>query len=144
MKRREFIRAGCGACLGGMLLSSCNTTKFVAGTANDNGILVALSEFLTSSAGENKYRQYLIVRNEILRFPICVYRLSETKYSALWMECTHQGAEVQIAGDHLVCPAHGSEFNNTGNVTGGPASNPLRQFPVTLQEDQIFIDLRKK
>jgi len=60
------------------------------------------------------------------------------------MRCTHQGAELQASGDVLQCAAHGSEFNNRGMVRNGPAISNLRTFPVTVSQDQVFIDLRKK
>jgi len=44
----------------------------------------------------------------------------------------------------LQCAAHGSEFNNRGMVRNGPAISNLRTFPVTVNQDQVFIDLRKK
>jgi len=47
-------------------------------------------------------------------------------------------------GDQLHCPAHGSEFDNKGTVTQGPASYNLRAFPVEASQDKIFIDLRAK
>ena len=50
------------------------------------------------------------------------------------MQCTHQGAELQASGDMLQCPAHGSEFNNKGTVTNGPADTDLRTFPVTVNQ----------
>ena len=83
------------------------------------------------------------MRNDALKYPICIYRLDEKQYSALWMKCAHQGAELQASGDFLQCPAHGSEFNNKGMVTNGPASTNLKSFPVTVYNNEIFIDLRK-
>ena len=60
------------------------------------------------------------------------------------MKCAHQGAELQASGDVLQCPAHGSEFNNKGIVTNGPASTNLRTFTVTVTNNELFIDLRKQ
>jgi Rieske Fe-S protein len=71
-----------------------------------------------------------------------VYRFSETEYSAVLMKCTHQGSELQASGDHLHCPAHGSEFSNKGMVAQGPAEKNLRSFKVTADSQKIFIDLR--
>jgi len=48
-----------------------------------------------------------------------------------------------VSGDKLQCPAHGSEYNNRGNVTNGPADRDIRSFPVSLIDNQVFIDLRK-
>lgn len=148
MKRREFIRNSCAACLAattlGGLLSSCKSTKFVAGKLNQDGILVDTSDFINNQGGKKSFHSYLIVRNEELKYPICVYRFSESDYTALWMQCSHQGTELQASGSFLQCPAHGSEFDNKGRVTNGPADRDLRTFPVSVSNNQLFIDLRKK
>jgi len=88
-------------------------------------------------------RQYIIVRNEQLEFPIYLYRFSDADYAALWMKCTHKGAELTASGDHLHCPSHGSEFDSKGKVSQGPAEDDLRSFRVFTDNDKIFIDLRK-
>jgi len=85
----------------------------------------------------------LVVGNDVLLFPICVDRFSDNDYSAIWMQCAHQGAELNVAGDYLQCPAHGSEYDNRGKVTNGPADRDLRTFPVAIDNNQLFIDLRK-
>jgi Rieske Fe-S protein len=145
MDRKTFIKNSCITCmglaLGGSLLQSCAGAKYVKGTLNDNGILVGLSEF---EVKDKAPRSYLIVRHDDLKYPVCVYNLGGGKYSALLMSCTHQGVELQASGDQLTCPAHGSEFDKLGNVTQSPAASPLRSFPVSVEKDQLFIDLRKK
>jgi Rieske Fe-S protein len=147
MNRREFIVNSCAACLGATavsgLLSSCASTRYTSGTLGRDGITISTDEFNTNREGTAGYRSFIIVRNERLKFPIYVYRFGETEYSAVWMRCTHQGTELQAAGDQLQCSAHGSEFNNRGKVTNGPAGNDLRSFPVTVNNNELFIDLRK-
>ena len=147
MNRREFIANSCAACLGvtavSGLLSSCSTTRYTNGTVGKDGITVSADEFKTNRKGKNEYRLFIIVRNESLKYPIYVYRFGETEYSAVWMQCTHQGAELQASGDQLQCSAHGSEFNNKGKVTNGPADKDLRSFPVSVNNNELFIDLRK-
>jgi Rieske Fe-S protein len=125
-------------------LASCKAARYVSGTLNQDGVLVDLAEFRKTSGEKASYRSYIIVRNEALQYPICVYRFSDHEYSALWMQCTHQGAELQVSGDYLQCPAHGSEFNKKGTVTNGPANSNLRMFPVTINGNELFIDLRKQ
>jgi Rieske Fe-S protein len=148
MKRREFIINSCTACLSvsalAGLVSSCSATKSISGKLNNDGILLDVSEFQIKKQGKVDYLPYIVVRNDELQFPVCVYRFSDTDYSALWMQCAHQGAEVQVMGSYLHCPAHGSEYNNRGQVTNGPAIRDLRTFPVTVNNNQLFIDLRKK
>ena len=145
MNRRHFIKNSCVACMGAVaasgFLSACTTTRFVPGKIEKDGISVDPQEFALKEKG--KYRSYIVIRNDSLLFPICLYRLSETDYSALWMQCSHQGAELNVSGDKLQCPAHGSEYNNRGNVTNGPADRDIRSFPVSLIDNQVFIDLRK-
>ena len=147
MERREFLISTCSLCIGAVglaaVLPACRSTKYIAGKFNENGLLINIDEFLKKQDPDLDYHLYVIVRNEELRFPICVYRFSESDYSALWMQCAHQGAEVQVVGSHLQCPAHGSEYDNRGRVTNGPAETGLRTFPVTVLQNQLFIDLRK-
>jgi Rieske Fe-S protein len=148
MKRREFLINSCAACLSvtaiASLLPSCGSSKFISGKLNNDGLLLNVDEFISVKNKKTSFHQYLIVRNEELKYPICVYRISDTEYKALWMQCTHQGTELQVAGNYLHCPAHGSEFNDQGKVFTGPAAIDLRSFPVLLTNNQLFIDLRKK
>ena len=146
MDRRKFIKNSCTACLTatalGAALSSCTPTKFISGKLGKDGLTVDTDEFILKQNGKQSFRPYIIVRNEALQYPICVYRMSETSYSALWMRCTHQGAELQVSGDYLQCTAHGSEFDNKGTVKNGPADRNLRNFPVSISGKELFIDLR--
>src|SRR5579863_5116725 len=100
MERKEFIKT-CGfACLGGAtfssLLESCSSTKMVSGTINKSDLVVPVSSFFIK---ENKYRKYIVVHNDQLSYPVCLYRFNENEYSALFMRCSHQGAELQVFGD---------------------------------------------
>ena len=146
MNRRQFIGRGCGACLGavalGAGLSGCAATRYAATTLTEDGVRVALREFVIEGSAPVAYRPFVVVRDEALRFPICVFRFSDTEYSALWMQCAHQGAELQASGAALQCPAHGSAFDSRGQVTNGPAAAPLRSFPVRVAGTDLLLDLR--
>ena len=146
MDRREFITNSCTACLSvtviGAMLPSCTPTKYISGALGKDGLFVDVNEFHTTQNGKAAYRSFIIVRNEALQYPVCVYRFDDNEYSALWMSCTHQGTELQASGDRLQCNAHGSEFDNKGAVKTGPADRSLRSFPVTISNNQLFIDMR--
>jgi len=146
MDRREFIKNSCTACLSatviGTVVSSCTATRYISGTLGNDGLFVDPNEFVTKQNGKAIYRSFIIVRNDALQYPVCVYRFSDNEYSALWMRCTHQGTELQASGDRLQCTAHGSEFDNKGSVKTGPADRSLRSFPVTVSNNQLFIDMR--
>lgn len=58
------------------------------------------------------------------------------------MQCTHQGAELQVFGDKLQCPAHGSEFSNKGSLENGPADRNLRNFPIIIDNGTLKISLK--
>jgi len=146
MDRKDFIKS-CGfACLGGAamaaLLQGCTSTKIMNGIIAGDDLIVPITDFETRAVNQIHYKKYVVVQNDMLQYPICVYRHNENEYAALWMRCTHQGAELQVFGDKLQCPAHGSEFNNKGAVQTGPADSKLRTFPVTIENSQLKISLK--
>ena len=146
MDRKDFLKT-CGfACVGGMgmagLLQSCSSTKQLSGKIAGDDIVVPVSDFETRNGKNVYFKKYIVIQNEILQYPICVYRFNENEYTALWMRCTHQGTELQVFGDRLQCPAHGSEFDNRGGTQNGPADEKLRTFPVVIDKDQLKISLK--
>lgn len=148
MDRRRFLKDSCLTCLGmavgASVLAGCKTLQQVSGTLTNDGIKIPLDDFIRRSGRESKYHSYIVVRNDALQYPICVYRFTDKEYTALYMRCSHQGAELQAAGDRLTCPAHGSEFDNRGLAKQGPAEDALRSFPVAVMGDELFIDLKKQ
>lgn len=149
MNRKKFIKK-CGyACIGGLfipsILQSCSSLNLiqknrVSAEMEGTDLLVPISSF---ENGENK-KLYIIAHHPKLNYPICVYRFRETDYTALLMACTHQGAELQVFGEKLECPAHGSEFNSKGRVENGPAEEDLRSFPVRIEGQILKISLSVK
>lgn len=146
MDRKNFIKS-CGfACIGGTAMAavfqSCTSAKILSGQITGDDLIVPVTDFETRAGNEKYFKKYIVVQNDLLQYPICVYRFNENEYAALWMRCTHQGAELQVFGDKLQCPAHGSEFSNKGVVQNGPADNTLRTFPVTIEKNQLKISLK--
>jgi cytochrome b6-f complex iron-sulfur subunit len=62
---------------------------------------------------------------------ICVVR-EEAGFAAISIKCTHLGCTVGVADTGFSCPCHGSRFDQDGNVTGGPAPEPLPWFKLSL------------
>ena len=146
MDRKDFLK-NCGmACMSGIVMAAlsqgCTQSKLLSGKIVGDDLVVPLTDFEIKNGKETYYKKYLVVHNDLLQFPLCIYRLSENEYTALWMRCTHQGTELQVFGDKLQCPAHGSEFSNKGNVQNGPAGDKLRTFPVSLVNNQLNISLK--
>lgn len=144
MNRKEFIQT-CGlACLGSTVLASllnaCNASDhFARGTVAGNKITVSKSEFVKAEKDKIVERAYVLIRTDKFNFPICIYKLSEGHYSALLMECSHKGCELQPHGAYLLCPCHGSEFSNTGVVQNPPAEQNLHSFKTTADHENIYI-----
>ena len=146
MNRKEFIKT-CGiACAGSIVMQSmltgCSTTAYVANyTAAPGQLLIKKSEFLKVAKDKTVMRKFIIVKPESYEFPICVFDQGGDKYSALLMKCTHKGCELQPQGTHLICPCHGSEFNNHGVVQSPPAEENLQTFNVTTDNENIILQL---
>jgi len=147
MDRRKFLHHSCICGLAGIsaseLLQGCAAVKYSAGTIKGSDLLIPLEDFVDRTAKVVQYRKYVIAGNDMLKFPICVYRFNENDFHALWTKCTHQGNELQVFGEKLECPAHGSEFDTRGLVQEGPADKPLRSFPVRIDGEYLKISLEK-
>jgi cytochrome b6-f complex iron-sulfur subunit len=144
MNRKEFIKT-CGVTCAGaaafsVLLQSCATSNYTAQTTESNNqIAIKRSEFTATTNGETTPRKFVLVRTDKFNFPIAVYKLDEENYSALLMECTHRGCELQPQGDYLMCPCHGSEFSNRGVVQSPPAEENLRTFQIKTDHENVYV-----
>lgn len=146
MHRKIFIKA-CGyACFGGTslltLFQSCATTNhFAQTTFEDMRMIIKKTEF--QLAGKEKYveRKFVLVKSIKFGHPIVIYKLSADKYSALLLECTHKGCELQPHVNLLICSCHGSEFSTTGIVQNPPAERNLFSFLITTDHENIYIQL---
>ena len=147
MQRREFIKSTCLGCASitasALFLQSCNTVKYVMAIQTETfKLVIKKSDFAIIKKDKIIYRKWVLVKTEKASFPIGVFRFDEDRYSALYLECTHQGCEVAPQGDHLACPCHGSEFSNSGKVQHGPAENDLQAFKVENDQENIYILLK--
>jgi cytochrome b6-f complex iron-sulfur subunit len=69
-------------------------------------------------------------------------RMGASAFSAIEAVCTHEGCTVTGAdGATYVCPCHGSRYNRSGQVLGGPAKASLRQYASTFTDGVVTIAL---
>jgi len=77
--------------------------------------------------------------------PVCLARAEDGNFYALNDICTHEEfslCEGELWGMDVECPQHGSRFNLvTGKVTGLPAVIPATTYPVTVQGDDVFVEV---
>jgi len=141
MQRRDFIKDCTLLCVAGIglsvLMQSCGTIHYAASTSETNKIKIKKTEFTDAKNGE---RKFVVIKNEKLEFPICLYK-KPTEYVALYMQCSHQGCELNPNKTSLVCPCHGSEFSTEGKVLSAPADKDLKQFKVTTDNENIYIEI---
>jgi 3-phenylpropionate/trans-cinnamate dioxygenase ferredoxin component len=59
--------------------------------------------------------------------------------------CTHDGGPLEqgtLEGETIVCPRHGATFDvRTGDVITLPAVVPLMTFDLSVEGDDIFVDV---
>ncbi len=60
--------------------------------------------------------------------------------------CTHLGCLVKWQPDRerFFCPCHRGVFDKSGAVVAGPPPAPLRQYPVTVEGDRIYVSVEDK
>ncbi len=64
---------------------------------------------------------------------LLVARTGQASFTALSAICTHQACIINaISGSDYVCTCHGSTFDPSGRVLGGPAPLSLRQFTTSF------------
>lgn len=76
---------------------------------------------------------------------IALYK-TQGKIFATAEMCTHDECSLEDFGkiqrEDVECTCHGAMFKiATGEVTRGPATEPLKTYRVTLVEDDIWIEL---
>lgn len=140
MDRKEFLTTT-GKCFCTLIagtaaaswLSGCAVSKSSAYTAAVQGskVVVPLSLFT-----ENKMQ---VVKVPGWQYPLLVVKQPKQAYEAILMRCTHRGYQLTAGKNGLHCNLHGSSFNLKGKVTHGPAAKPLKQFPIKVEKNQLYI-----
>ena len=138
--RRDFLKqsgTACAAIAGlGFLtaLESCKAPAAAVATTYDaasNKISFPFTSFGTGNT--------VVVEGPGKEYRVFVIKKSDTDLTALKLKCTHRGGNVQMEQAKLHCPNHGSEFDFEGKVLEGPAAAPLKKFPVTVENGNVFV-----
>jgi 3-phenylpropionate/trans-cinnamate dioxygenase ferredoxin component len=78
---------------------------------------------------------------------VAVINLGDDGFRALDAVCSHEHfyldeGEVDADEETIECPKHGSLFDvNTGAPRGLPAIKPVATFPVTVDDDDVWIEV---
>tara|TARA_B110000211_G_C13951247_1_gene496297 strand:+ start:153 stop:578 length:426 start_codon:yes stop_codon:yes gene_type:complete len=138
--RRDFIKTtgttALGVCCGlatVSVLQGCSIVKEIPVKVANKEVKIPLGKFLEETE--------LIAYNDRLPAPIFIKKISEEKYEAFLMLCTHKVCELKATNTNLICPCHGSEFSKSGKVLEGPAPTDLKEYKTELITDYLIITL---
>lgn len=96
-------------------------------------------------AGLGELEPGALLRVEAGDVPICLARLASGEVYAISDVCSHEEVELSdgdLQGTEVECPAHSSRFSVlTGEADGFPAEKPVPTYPVTLDGDDIYVDI---
>lgn len=106
---------------------------------NGNKLAIKKSAFTVVKKEKTIRQKYLLLKPEQVQFPVVLYKLNESEYKAVLLQCTHQGCELTAYETMMVCPCHGAEFNTKGEVIQGPAEVDLKTFVTTQDNEMIYI-----
>ncbi len=64
-----------------------------------------------------------------------------SSFTAVQSSCTHQGTSVDynVAQAKFICPNHGSQFSQTGQVLVGPAVVALQKYTVSVNGSIVSV-----
>jgi cytochrome b6-f complex iron-sulfur subunit len=144
MDRREFVGACASACacvVLGLAAGGCASLVARPVTPVDGRVELALVHYPELTEPGGSIRLLPEGREE----PVYVLAQPGGGFAALSPICTHLGCTVEIEGERLVCPCHGSTYDREGAVLQGPAERPLARYRTRLSPDGVLtIDLRSR
>ena len=90
---------------------------------------------------------------EARRFPVdgrlvALVNLGDEGLRAIDAICSHaqyylDEGEVDVDFETIECPKHGSTFDlNSGKTKSLPATEPVEVFPVTTENDDVYIEVQ--
>ncbi len=86
-----------------------------------------------------------LARVEVGGAPICLIHAEDGDFYAIDDTCSHEEyslSEGELWGMSVECPRHGSRFDvRTGAVRGLPAVFPVKTYPVTVENGEVYVDL---
>ncbi len=126
-----FVPGATGCMQQGSDVASATTTS--CGTATCIDLSVAANSALTNVGGA------LLI--DVGSDTVMVIRTSQTAVVALSAICTHAGCSMNFDSSQnlLVCPCHGSQFNESGDVVTGPARRPVKVYSATLANNIVTV-----
>jgi cytochrome b6-f complex iron-sulfur subunit len=138
LDRRTFLEL-CGCAAAGFAMAGCASVIARPVTAIDGRITLRLADYPELGQPNGS----VAIQPQGMSDPLFVLRTGVGAYSVLSPICTHRGCTVEVAGDRLECPCHGSMYDRQGKVLQGPAERALTTFAAAVQGDRLVIELAR-
>ena len=147
--RREFVKdalTGIGTVAFGSFIminqSSCSDSGPMAPTDSNGETSITVDLSLSENSGLLTVGGALaLAANELDSSGMLLYRQSASTVKVYSRNCTHAGCTIEGFSSVGIssCLCHGSKFDTNGNVTNGPATNPLKQYSATIAGNMVTI-----
>ncbi len=140
MQRRSFIQsiAVAGCIPVAALLESCAASApALHVSSKENVVTVPLASLPDLSIPDSYAKVYV----DQLPNPILLFQRQDGSFAAVSSTCSHSGCEVKKRRSGFECPCHGSEYDLSGTVTRGPASESLDVFEIHRFPDRLEFTL---
>ena len=134
MRRRDFVRVTAGA-FAVTALPGCAAFVATPVTPMNGEIRIPLRNFPTLEQPGG----YVKVRPAGTQDTLYVVAAGGGRYVVLSPICTHLQCTVNLEGAQFRCPCHGSTFDLEGTVLQGPATLPLRRYPVVVTPERELV-----
>ena len=147
--RREFVKdalTGIGTVAFGSFImvnqSSCSDNGPMATTDNNDETSITVDLSLPENSALLTVGGALaLTGNELDSSGMLLFRQSESIVKVYSRNCTHAGCTIEGFSSVGIssCLCHGSKYDTNGNVTNGPATNPLKQYSATIEGNMVTI-----
>ncbi len=147
MKREEFIRKSGAAALlisMGVLLDGCSDDSDDMKPDDDNDMEQDDPKTVTFDLNTEPFDTLKIDDSWLLHPKENILLVNVNgSIRAFTSVCTHSGCSDQwsYTSPTFVCACHGSNFNNKGEVTKGPAASNLKEYPVEVDGSAVTISV---
>ncbi|MGH7679913.1 MAG: ubiquinol-cytochrome c reductase iron-sulfur subunit [Gemmatimonadaceae bacterium] len=136
MDRRGFVLS-CALAGAGLVLTGCVPMVTHPVPVSGGRVRLPLASYPELGKPDGAIR----ILPEASSDPIYVLAAANGEFRAVSPICTHRGCTVDVQGERLVCPCHGSTYDREGRVLRGPAERALASYTVIREGDTLLVSL---
>ncbi len=137
ISRKDFLRlSAIGACVTALAMTGTDLLRFP---------VPALLPDISNKFKIGKPEDFPMGGTKVFPDKNVIVSRDEKGLFAISLICTHLGCIVSKTSQGFVCPCHGSRYDESGNVTKGPAPRALDWFEISqLPNNKLVVDTGKR